>query len=288
MSVIMYKWVAYSTESSDTTNYSVVRDDIVRQAYERCGILDKNFSDAATDALNRIAKKFHQLGVPGWKVQQTNNALVASSEVTNGGTNYTCILPHTSSTASEPGVGSEWEVFWAEAGESGTAWVTATNYVSASVIAANSDVISLEKATIIINGSTYELTMHGRFDFDNLNKNSPFGNPAYVWFERLRETAFYHLHPFPNNDDVGDVILITKDVVLLGDFDVGDDGPDFPVTYIDVLVALLAVDVAFIERDRVPRETRLDIQNMARSSLMLAQQDMQREPDDNPRIYGAY
>lgn len=42
--------------------------------------------------------------------------------------NYTCILPHTSSSSNRPITGSQYNLFWKQTGSGGSAWVTATEY----------------------------------------------------------------------------------------------------------------------------------------------------------------
>lgn len=285
MSILMYHWIAFSLEASEATNWQANANDIIRQAYQYIHS-DKHFSDAAFDALNRIAKKFHQLGVPGWKSQQSNHALTSSSEIVVGTKNYTCILPHIASASNMPETGSEWEIYWVEAGENGIVWVSETQYTSASVIAAASDVLDVEQVSVIDAKSKFPVIKTNRFFFESLDKSAPFGTPKYLWFERLKDTAFYHIFPFPNNTDVSDVIIVSKDIILLGDFEDGNTGPDFPIRFIDLLVKLLAHELSHIEG--LPIEERSFYRREAIDALSLATQDMNRTTDDNPRIYGAY
>ncbi len=48
--------------------------------------------------------------------------------LTHGGVNYTCLGDHTSGASTEPGVGADWETFWAVGGPGGDAWAADTYY----------------------------------------------------------------------------------------------------------------------------------------------------------------
>ena len=60
------------------------------------------------------------------------DSLTPDKVVKNGGTAYVAIRTHTSSAATEPGVGASWKNYWRKAGIGGAeaAWATATSYNS--------------------------------------------------------------------------------------------------------------------------------------------------------------
>lgn len=63
------------------------------------------------------------------------SSVTAPDEVTVSSVNYKCILEHTSASVNQPGVGSDWTLFWQVGGSSGSAWVTATDYTSGELLA---------------------------------------------------------------------------------------------------------------------------------------------------------
>jgi hypothetical protein len=65
----------------------------------------------------------------------TKSSVTAPNEVTVSSVNYKCILKHTSASVNQPGVGSDWTLFWQVGGSSGSAWVTATSYTSGELLA---------------------------------------------------------------------------------------------------------------------------------------------------------
>ena len=48
--------------------------------------------------------------------------------------NYKCIMLHTSSSLNKPITGSDWKLYWTQAGTAGATWVTATAYTNGELI----------------------------------------------------------------------------------------------------------------------------------------------------------
>lgn len=75
---------------------------------------------ASLDKLTRItqdlAHSYYRSLLAPWA---TATAYTAGQSVTNDGSTYTCIVPHTSGSTTEPGAGASWEAYWVVAAASG-------------------------------------------------------------------------------------------------------------------------------------------------------------------------
>jgi hypothetical protein len=109
---------------------------LITRAYLRCGLLAEGQVISSSqlsiglDELNSIIEELHNKGFNEWQLEWKKLALTASSIVTNGGNIYTCRVSHTSSSDTEPGVGSLWKTVWELTGTGGSAWLTSTSYSS--------------------------------------------------------------------------------------------------------------------------------------------------------------
>lgn len=68
------------------------------------------------------------------------SSITASDTVWQGGTQYTCVLKHTSDSESKPGSGSSWKLYWSAGTVDGTqadTWVTATAYANGDLLILN-------------------------------------------------------------------------------------------------------------------------------------------------------
>ena len=112
------------------------RNSIINRALRICGVVPsgqnataQQISEAA-EALKSVITELKTEGFNRLQIVTTAYDLTASSVVTNGGTIYTCIQPHTSMASTEPGVGALSSSYWDASGVGGAAWALATPYVA--------------------------------------------------------------------------------------------------------------------------------------------------------------
>lgn len=68
------------------------------------------------------------------------SSVTAGDTVWQGGTEYTCVLGHTSASENKPGSGASWQLFWQAGDVDGTqadTWVTATAYDNGDLLVVN-------------------------------------------------------------------------------------------------------------------------------------------------------
>lgn len=95
----------------DTSGYTAYTSGGTTTRYHNCG--DGGVGGFGFDSsYNTIFSNNVIRGVQIPAVWGTNRYFVAGEFVTNGGTNYECILSHMTASASEPGVGGSWATYW--------------------------------------------------------------------------------------------------------------------------------------------------------------------------------
>ncbi|MCK5607965.1 hypothetical protein KAR91_39155 [Candidatus Pacearchaeota archaeon] len=275
--------------TSGSFDWTLTRDEIIRQAMEDIGAIDVGNSPSTEEIavgsrrLNGIVKRLQHNHVALWTLEQAQQTLTPSSGVTNGGTTYRCILSHTSAADNEPGVGGNWTTFWFEDGNanSPTAWLTATAYSSVGDFTVDADTIGIDFAFLRENNADYPIEIITREDYSNILTKYDEGKAYKLVFDRQVIPRCY-LYYQPDNFD--HVIHYTR-VRKLEDFDSGQNNFDGPVSWLPLLIKMLAHDLCGIYS--IPWQERNILKSEVKELLKQAKQ-FDSESSDGDFIEGAF
>jgi hypothetical protein len=267
--------------TSGSTDWTATRDDIIQQILENCKVVDIGASPAAVNVtdtgkvLNRIVKRLQTDGIRLWALNWTTKTFSASSEVTNNSTVYTCIRSLTSSSTSEPGVGADSSTYWVEGGTEGAAaYADATSYSSIGDFVAASDTIGIDTAFIRRNGTDHLVKIVGYNEYFRESRKETTGLTSMLWFSEEERRVYLSDQP----SDVNDVLHYMR-VTALEDFDSASDDPDFPVRWVDLLVAEGTYAVS--SKYDLPLQERNWFRVRAEELKVLAKRDDQEKTEDN-------
>lgn len=225
--------------TSGSTDWTATRDDIIQQILENCKVISVGATPPTakvTDAgkvLNRIVKRFQSEGIRLWTLDWTTKTFSASSEVTGtDGLIYTCIRSHTSSSTNKPVTGANHTTYWTQSGSTGGVWADATDYTSIGDFTVASDTLGIDTAFIRRNGTDHPVKVVGYSEYLGISRKETKGLTSCLWFNEKEQRVYLSDHPSETTD-----VLHYVRVEALEDFDAGADEPDFPVRWIDLLVA---------------------------------------------------
>ena len=269
--------------TSGSNDFKLTRDELINSSLRVLNVIGEGqvantsqLSDGS-QALNILVKSLQNKGNNLWTSTWAKLALNSTSVVTNGGTTYECLEPHTSSATDEPGVGANWQAYWVESNKTATgAWALSTSYTFSGVVDLGINYIGLEQAFVRENSggsiSDYNLTKSSFTDYLNLIDKSVDGLPQNIYsYERLDSNGDTNLslYMYPAPDDVSTQQLHVLATRHIYDFDSATDNPDIPVRWSKVLKFGLAVEMApeygiFGERLSQISDIYLDALNDAR------------------------
>lgn len=225
---------------SGSYDWTATRDDIITRAARILGQLGRGETASASQlsegasVLNAMVKEWQNRGVLLWKEEWLQQALTASTQkLGSDGLNYTCILGHTSATATnKPITGTNYTAYWYQTGSTGDAWTNAQAYTCAGDFTLT-NVLSIQQAFMRSStGIDTQLAIIDREQYMRLGNKATFGTPTNLWLETAL-TRKVHLFPIPTDTtQVLHYLAITK----VADFDGATDNADFPVGWIKALV----------------------------------------------------
>jgi hypothetical protein len=143
----------------------------------------------------------------------TRQSFVASSNVSHGGVAYRCLLSNTSSAATEPGVGSQWEIYWREDDSltvsALSAWITGTAYTCNADISLAEEEFNLVNAWITLSGDSEQpLRIISSQEYDEIEDKGEKGTPEVLMIEFTSPTVMIgRLWPIPDDTCVDDGVL---------------------------------------------------------------------------------
>lgn len=237
--------------SSASTNFDLTCTEIIEAALRKCGALAKGETAPnedvadAREALNVMVKAWQNRGVRLWTREWKIKQFSASSVVTNGGTTYTCIRTHVADAASEPGTGTNWQLYWLAEGTGGSAWALTTSYTSLMDFDVSttdgSEVISIDKAfRRDSSGSDHPVDIISFEEYLNIGNKNSVGTITSITLERKRTPRIYVYQPTNDTTDTLHYLAVEK----LEDFDAGGNNPDFPSRWLSALIYGLAAEIA--------------------------------------------
>ncbi len=227
------------------------RNDIIKRALRIIGAIDQGDTPSAEQfsegsvALNALILSLSVESVKLWTREWITKSLTASSVVTNGGNTYTCIRSHTASAAgaagSEPGVGSQWKMYWALTGTGGSAWAALTAYTAIGDFLLDQDVLKVSKFFGRVDGIDHDIEM---VDYEKylteFNKSETSSYPSYVWLDRgIQQRAYL----WPQPQDTTTIIHYYADKVI-PELDDASDNPNLHGKLYDLLSYNLAANLA--------------------------------------------
>lgn len=275
--------------TSGSYDWTLTRDDIIKQAFEDIGAIAENDTVTpeklfmASRRLNGIVKQLQQKHIHLWTIEQAQHTFTASSGVTNGGDTYRCILNHTSSATDEPGVGANWSTFWVLDGSasSPSVWALATAYTSAGELTFANDTIGIDYAFLRESGFDYPIEIVARENYSNILTKHDQGKPYKLVFDRqLPAKGYLYYHP-----DRTDYVLHYSRVRKLEDFDSGNDNFDGPESWIPLLIKMLARNMCGIYQ--IPLQERMVLDGEITVLLKEAKQ-YDSEDQDNDFVQGSF
>ncbi len=238
-----------ATSGSFDFNYNTI--EILEMAARKVGaladgqVLTNEQVDIYKKDLNAMVKAWRADNIFLWEEVFLSLPIQDSSEVSSLGDDYRCILPHTSSSENEPGVGSKWPTFWVLLSQTSVApaWVILTDYVSANTYILESQIVDVlrMRRKDIPSGNTVPITKVTQEEFFDLADSSTLGTPDQFYFKR-DFTPTIQLYPFPNSST--DYLLEFWAWQYPQDFDSNNDNPDFLQDWLEALVDGLAVRLA--------------------------------------------
>lgn len=193
--------------------------------------------------LNAMVKAWRADNIFLWREVFLTVPIRDSSVVNDGGLDYECIRNHTSDTDNKP-TGSKGATFWkALTTTAGSAWVTATDYVSISNYFLDSQIVDITRGRVrdIDTNNTRPLTKITQDMFFNLSDPTTTGEPDQFYFRRDFTPEIF-LYPVP--EDSTSFVLEFWTWQYPQDFDDNDDDPDFLQDWLEALIDGLAVRLA--------------------------------------------
>lgn len=275
--------------TSGSFDWTLTRDGIIQQAFEDIGVISENETPSpeklalGSRRLNAIVKQLQHDHVHLWTLEQAQQTFTPSDGVTNGETTYRCILSHTSAADNEPGVGGNWTTFWFPdvSANSPVAWVTATDYSSVGDFTVAEDTIGIQHVFLRENSADYPVEVITREDYSNILTKYDEGKAYKLVFDR-QITPRCYLYYQPDNFD--HVLHYTR-VRKLEDFDSGQNNFDGPVSWLPLLIKMLAHNLCGVYS--IPWQERGILKSEVKELLKQAKQ-FDSEDSDGDFIEGAF
>lgn len=205
--------------------FQLTISDIITLAYKMVVGLPEGSTvpgDAFQDILkflNMILQEWSGKESFPWEVQNTQVQFTAISSVVNitgETTYYTCIKAHTAALSNKPGSGTDWKLYWAEAGVSTNSadWVVATSYTTNLLYTLSnlSNLIVDVYSARLLNGDTYyPVSVVSRETFEQDCSDYAEGVISKIWMEKSNQqndvVPILHMHP--NLTDITDILFLT-------------------------------------------------------------------------------
>ena len=199
-------------------------------------------STHALRVLNNLVKAWRGAGVLTWNTEWITKTLVASSVANQGSLDYRCIRSHTSSSATQPGVGADWTSYWiALATNAGSAWADVTAYTSIGNLSLDQNISKVIAAFIRTTAVDTTMQVKTGEEFFAIGSKSSLSTPLRIWFKRGVTNKAY-LEPIP--DSATTMVVHMLVARHLSDFDAGSDNPDMVQDVFDALIYGLAIRLA--------------------------------------------
>ena len=181
------------------TTSSLQRDHLITRALRICGVVADGQNPTVTQistgasVLTEVLNELRVEGFDWYQVILEPIALTASSVVSNGGTYYTCILPHTSVANTEPGTGALWTTYWVATGTSGAAWALSTTYTAIGVLSLPATIDDVLLVYLRRTDGTDEtpLTPWAYQDYSSWAHKATTGDPFAYYVEYVQPRKLY-------------------------------------------------------------------------------------------------
>ncbi len=224
---------------------------------------------SAADVLNAIVKSLQGEGIRLWTVEHVAKTFADSTVVLGSdGFDYLCIHSHTSSASDQPLSGANWSSFWRKLNTStGSAWAISTAYSSIGDFTVEADTIGIEKAFVRYNETDYPVELIGKLSYAEIQNKWRQGRPTSLWLD-MQSTPQAFLYPHP--EDTSYVLHYLR-VRRLYDYVNAGDTSDFPVRWIESLVALLAAGLS--DDYAIPLSERVFLEEKAERLKARAKRD---------------
>jgi hypothetical protein len=193
--------------TSGTTTFSITRDDIIKSALRKIGVVAQGevpstdqYTEAAF-ALNLLVKSWEADGMPLWALRTTTIPLTANVN------SYDIGVTKTVNTDKPLKVIQAWN----------------RNTIS------NIDV---------------PMRILTKQEYNILGNKTTTGNPIQIYYEPLRDYGVLHVFPTPSSTDASNQVIHIVHQRPFEDFNASTDTPDFPQEWYDAVVYGLAVRLA--------------------------------------------
>lgn len=270
-------------------NSTLQRNSIINRALRICGAIAsgqnataQQVSEAAS-ALQSVLTELKTEGFNQVQIVTTPYALTASSQVTNNGTNYTCIQSHTSAASNEPGVGALSSSYWAARGTTGVAWALATPYTNIAYKTLNATTEDVLVAYIRDdNGNdNYPLELISESRYAELTPKDRLGRPTkmLIRYSSPRQIVLY------DQPDTTDYTLVLSEVVNLTLPTLATSTLAQEDYWDSAIVYSLAAELAPEYGLPLPERSWLRVRAAEKVAKAKAKE---YRPESNDHIYGAY
>lgn len=245
--------------TSGTYAYNRTISQFLDRTLRLSGVVGENETPNAAQhayALESLNLQQHQLqvnGIPLWKRGFHEFVPTVSSFVTNVVDSvtktYRCVKGHTSSSDTEPGVGSLWKLNWVEveSATTTTVWATSTAYVTSIEFSVPDKFYDIIYATSVeSSGNEVEIAIIPFSDYNtgiNSKRTATSSSlPSSVSFDNDRSNMGY-IYPQPS--ETFNSLIRIYGILKPEDADNVGENIDIPVRYINVLSYTVALDLAY-------------------------------------------
>lgn len=275
--------------TSESSDYDLTATKIINSALRKLNVQDElavasgKRMQTALEALNVATKALQDRHIFLWTIKWVQKTFTASSEVTGSdGSIYTCILSHTSASTNKPITGANWTTYWVLRGDTGGAWVDATDYSSIGDFSLEDTDLDIMSVKIRDGGNDYDVNLVSRQNYMDITSKDNLGRPYMLWLDRQLIPRCY-LSYQPDNTDY---VLHLQKVVKLQDFDKANNDPDVRASCLRTLIFGTAADLAF-EYPSVSSKKRNDLKAEFEKSLLFFKKG-DSETDDHSFVKPAY
>ena len=222
--------------------------------------LQEDINKAAL-CLNLAISDLRNEGFQMFQVTQNQTTLVTSDLVSG----YRCTRSHTSSSDTEPGVGSQWQSFWfRDSSIVGSAWVSGVPYHSIGDLTLSSDVQEIIRFNIKINDNDWPCEI---VDFDKyfeIPLKQQTGQPIQVYVDYQSTSPILYFFYQPDKEYFISYLTVNK----IPSLDSPDQVPVYQENWINALTYRAAQYLS--DRMRIPLNERGYIRNQADTLMELA------------------
>lgn len=265
--------------TSGSYDWTLTRDNIIKAALTKLKVIDHDGTpttaqvNSASVVLNAMIKAWRSEGIFLWSLEETVQALTASTIVVGtDGNDYECIKNHTSANANKPITGANYLDYWKATGGtgSGVVWADAQAYTCIAENSLAAEIIGIDRP--FYRSDEYvdtPLRTITREEYMAIGSKTTKATPTLVWFSRELGQPKMVLWPIPPDGDTG---RIHYDAVKKPqDFDAANDNPDFTEEWFEALYLGLADKLSF--SFNIPYGDRRDLKNeamMAKNFAMMS------------------